>query len=91
MVASSLGSVVVPAPCSWPRQWSEQEPRLERQHERLEALLAALIGLHRQPLAAELMAEGFCVCFLFELQRPAEEFVYVGRTIRSTTIASSVH
>lgn len=55
MVASSLGSVVVPAPCSWPRQWSEQEPLLERQHERLEALLPALIELHRQPLAAELM------------------------------------
>jgi hypothetical protein len=40
---------------SWPRQWSEQEPLLERQHDRLEALLAALIEQHRQPLAAELL------------------------------------
>lgn len=55
MAASPSGSVVVSAPRSWPRQWREQEPLLERQHERLEALLAALIEQHRQPLAAELM------------------------------------
>jgi hypothetical protein len=55
MAVSPAGSVVVPAPRPWPRIWSEQEPLLERQHDRLEALLAALIEQHRQPLAAELL------------------------------------
>ncbi len=55
MAVSPAGSVVVPAPRSWPRSWSEQEPLLERQHDHLEALLAALIEQHRQSLAAELL------------------------------------
>lgn len=55
MAVSPAGSVVVPAPRSWPRSWSEWEPLLERQHDRLEALLAALIEQHRQSLAAELL------------------------------------
>jgi hemerythrin len=40
----------------WPRRWAQQEPLLERQHDRLEALLASLIEQHRQPLAAEVLA-----------------------------------
>ena len=31
----------------WPREWSAQRPLLERQHDRLEALLAELISLHQ--------------------------------------------
>ena len=36
----------------WPRQWAERVPLLERQHDRLEALLAELVDLYRQPLRA---------------------------------------
>ncbi|QVL53864.1 MAG: hypothetical protein KFB97_05930 [Cyanobium sp. M30B3] len=43
-----------PAPAGgWPRRWLQQEPLLERQHDRLEALLASLIQQHREPLAPE--------------------------------------
>jgi hemerythrin len=31
----------------WPRQWSDQQSLLERQHDRLEHQLLALISLHR--------------------------------------------
>lgn len=55
MAVSPTGASRAPAPCSWPRRWAEQEPLLERQHGRLEALLSALIEQHRQPLAAELL------------------------------------
>lgn len=41
---------------SWPRAWAQQEPLLERQHDRLEALLASLIEQHLEPLAPELLA-----------------------------------
>lgn len=41
------------APGRWPRHWLEQEPLLERQHDRLEALLATLIAQHSQPLPPE--------------------------------------
>ena len=34
---------------TWPRVWHEQEPLLERQHERLEARLDSLIQQHLQP------------------------------------------
>ncbi len=34
----------------WPRQWAERVQLLERQHDRLEALLAELVDLYRQPL-----------------------------------------
>lgn len=40
----------------WPRAWEQREVLLERQHDRLEALLASLIVQHRQPLAAEVLA-----------------------------------
>ncbi|MDI9405791.1 MAG: hypothetical protein QM522_03700 [Chitinophagaceae bacterium] len=40
----------------WPRRWVQQEPLLERQHDRLEGLLASLIDQHRQPLPAEVLA-----------------------------------
>lgn len=56
-MAVSSGAAQAPplAPRSWPSQWREREPLLERQHGRLEALLATLIEQHRQPLAAELL------------------------------------
>jgi hypothetical protein len=41
---------------SWPRRWTQQEPLLERQHDRLEALLASLIEQHLEPLAPKLLA-----------------------------------
>jgi len=40
----------------WPRAWEQREVLLERQHDRLEALLSCLIEQHRQPLAAEILA-----------------------------------
>ncbi len=41
-----------PSGFRWPRQWAEQLPLLERQHDRLEALLAELLELYSQPLMA---------------------------------------
>jgi hypothetical protein len=55
LAVSSAGAVLAPPPRSWPRRWSEQEPLLERQHDRLEALMAALIEQHQQPLPVELL------------------------------------
>ncbi len=58
----TVGSVLAPPPTPsqgrssvrpWPRRWAEQAPLLERQHDRLEALLADLAALHRQPLGAD--------------------------------------
>jgi hemerythrin len=43
----------VPSAGGWPRHWSQQELLLERQHDRLEALLHSLIQQHRQPLPWE--------------------------------------
>lgn len=37
----------LPLPQGWPGAWSEREALLERQHDRLEALLAELIAAHR--------------------------------------------
>jgi hypothetical protein len=53
LAAGGLGVSRLPAAPlrPWPRHWGEQEPLLERQHDRLEALLVALIAQHRQPLA----------------------------------------
>ncbi|MGB5134875.1 MAG: hypothetical protein WBN89_06845, partial [Prochlorococcaceae cyanobacterium] len=57
MAVSGAGAVLAPAVQSWaghwPRHWQEQEPLLERQHERLEALLATLLQEHIQPLPPE--------------------------------------
>ena len=41
----------------WPRVWSEREPLLELQHDRLEALLAELIAAHRDGAPAWTAAE----------------------------------
>lgn len=41
-----------PSGFRWPRQWAEQVQLLERQHDRLEALLAELVALYRQPPGA---------------------------------------
>jgi hypothetical protein len=50
-------SSAAPASASrWPRRWAQQEALLERQHDRLEALLASLIEQHLEPLALELLA-----------------------------------
>jgi hemerythrin len=57
--AGAVQPSTLPAPASassWPRPWAQQEPLLERQHDRLEALLASLIDQHRQPLEAEVLA-----------------------------------
>jgi hypothetical protein len=43
----------VPSAGGWPRHWSQRELLLERQHDRLEALLHSLIQQHREPLAPE--------------------------------------
>jgi hemerythrin len=52
-MAVSPAAPVVQTGVGWPRQWFQQEPLLERQHDRLEALLACLIQQHRQPLPCE--------------------------------------
>lgn len=54
--SADLCSADAPAGTSttrWPRHWQEREPLLDRQHDRLEALLETLIVQHRQPLAPE--------------------------------------
>ncbi|MCU0529919.1 MAG: hypothetical protein MUD04_10620 [Cyanobium sp. Prado107] len=57
MAVSGAGAVLAPAIHSparpWPRPWQEQEPLLERQHARLEALLTTLLQEHIQPLPPE--------------------------------------
>jgi hemerythrin len=44
------------ATVGWPHHWLQQEPLLERQHDRLEALLACLIEQHSQVLPVERLA-----------------------------------
>lgn len=61
MVISPPAAATAPLPepalrRRWPRAWEQREVLLERQHDRLEALLASLIEQHRQPLAAERLA-----------------------------------
>lgn len=50
MPASLLSPPVRLTP--WPRQWSDQQSLLERQHDRLEQRLLALISLHRPEVPA---------------------------------------
>lgn len=45
--AASAPEGLAVGPRRWPRTWSEREPLLELQHDRLEALLAELIAAHR--------------------------------------------
>jgi hemerythrin len=54
--AAHTSSVAPAAPSGWPRHWFQQEPLLERQHDRLEALLDSLIQQHRQPLPCAQLA-----------------------------------
>ena len=60
MVALAVASApagVRGRPGGWPRDWSEREPLLELQHDRLEALLAELIAVHRDGAPAWTPAE----------------------------------
>ena len=54
--AAEPSSAAPASPSGWPHHWSQQEPLLERQHDRLEALLDSLIKQHRQPLPCEQLA-----------------------------------
>ena len=60
LAAASAASLPVDAAVGlrrWPRFWSEREPLLELQHDRLEALLAELIAAHRDAVPAWTAAE----------------------------------
>jgi hemerythrin len=55
-MSPTTSAVAVPSATAnrtWPRGWHEQEPLLERQHDRLEALLDSLIQQHHRPHSAE--------------------------------------
>ena len=59
MVALAVAQAASPVrPGGWPRDWSEREPLLELQHDRLEALLAELIAVHRDGAPVWTPAEG---------------------------------
>ena len=60
LAAASAASLPVEAAVGlrrWPRFWSEREPLLELQHDRLEAQLAELIAAHRDGVPAWTAAE----------------------------------
>jgi len=46
------------APFRWPRQWLEREPLLEAQHDRLGALLMAMVEDHLPPTSPQATAFG---------------------------------
>ena len=49
----------------WPRQWSEQEPLLEAQHDRLEAQLHELLRLHDTDIPPGSQAERLALDLAF--------------------------
>lgn len=56
MVASPAPLETCTVRPTWPHHWLQQEPLLERQHDRLESLLHGLLQQHREPVAVEHLA-----------------------------------